>query len=90
MASKNQRTSFRVEAETTNVLGKFNPGTGAYWCRTRNKKISGHKKGHTPGSAKGGRCQADSLKRYMAKVSRSYKHRNYDAWCEWTLKNMER
>lgn len=47
-----------------------------------NKVIDKRKKGsQTPGSAKGANCQADSLQRWMAKTSRSYKHPEYGSWC---------
>jgi len=34
----------------------------------------------TPGTSKGGRCQASAEQRYMAKSSRSYKSPNYQTW----------
>lgn len=40
------------------------------------------KQSHTDGKQKGGTCQADYLKRYMAKSSRSYKHPDYTSWLE--------
>ena len=42
------------------------------------KKLRGSQ---TPGSTKGGFCQANHIDRYMAKSSRSYKNRNYKQWC---------
>ena len=62
------------------ALGKYRPGTGAGW----KQKIHGkRKRGHqTPGSLKGLSCKASTTDRYMAKTSRSYKHRDYPAWLE--------
>lgn len=36
----------------------------------------------TPGRTKGASCQADTMKRYYAKSSRSYKDPGYGQWCQ--------
>lgn len=38
----------------------------------------------TPGSTKGDNCKASKKERFMAKRSRSYKHPEYENWCEST------
>jgi hypothetical protein len=85
MTSKNARVgkSDRFTSDDPSVLGKFNYGTGAGWCKKRELKAKNHVKGHTPGSTKGISCKASNLQRYMAKTSRSYKHPDYKTWLEW-------
>lgn len=36
---------------------------------------------HTPGKAKGEKCMASVVDKYMAKRSRSYKDKDYSKWC---------
>lgn len=50
--------------------------------RNRRKEKKGRHKSSTPGSAKGGNCVASSLDRFMAGYSRSYRHPEYQSWCE--------
>jgi len=50
------------------------------WKRTIERKRA--RGNQTPGSTKGKRCQATAIDRYMAKSSRSYKHKDYPAWLE--------
>lgn len=47
------------------------------------KKLkNGGKKSQTPGRQKNPEtCQADAMKKFMARSSRSYKHPQYAAWC---------
>lgn len=40
---------------------------------------------HTPGSTKP-TCKVSSLFKWIAKASRSYKHRSYIDWCRWSNK----
>lgn len=40
----------------------------------------------TPGRVKGLNCQATPMEKFMAKCSRSYKHREYGTWLEKTRK----
>jgi hypothetical protein len=61
------------------ALGKYNPGTGAWWKRKRDKKKT--KRSQTPGRDKVETCQASAEDRWMAKTSRSYKHKQYHNWC---------
>ena len=35
----------------------------------------------TPGKQKGSNCQASQLSKHICKRNRSYKHRDYPAWC---------
>lgn len=42
----------------------------------------------TPGKEKVEACQANHIDRFMAKRSRSYKHRDFAAWSERNKKNM--
>lgn len=51
---------------------------GAAWRKTKKRKIA--KKSQTAGTSKVVTCQATSLERYMAKRSRSYKHRLFSSW----------
>lgn len=48
----------------------------------RNRKIK--RRSSTAGKDKGGSCVADTLSRYFASKSRSYKHIGYQAWLEKT------
>jgi len=41
-----------------------------------------NKASRTPGKAKGERCQADAMDKFFCRRNRSYKHREYGAWCE--------
>lgn len=50
-----------------------------YKAKQMRKKARGSQ---TPGRQKGESCQASSLDRYMAKSSRSYKHKGYGVWLE--------
>ena len=47
------------------------------WKMAKTKKAS-----QTPGHMKGISCQADALKKFFAKRSRSYKHQGYSSWCK--------
>lgn len=49
----------------------------------KNSIIKKARKGsQTPGNKKGESCQADFLKKYYAKSSRSRKDPGYDGWCK--------
>lgn len=49
----------------------------------RAKVLKKRRKGsQTPGSTKGVTCKADTLDKFMAKRSRSYKHPLYGDWCK--------
>lgn len=64
------------------------PSMGAWWCRKRDKNRN--KGSHTAGATKGEMCQANDVKKYMAKTARSYKHKGYSTWFnaskEWAKK----
>jgi len=62
------------------ALSKHHPGVGAWWKRKVERKL--RKRSITDGRTKGPKCEATSVDRYMAKTSRSYKHRDYKEWCE--------
>jgi hypothetical protein len=48
----------------------------------KKKKIAKNMRGsQTPGRAKAESCQADVMKKFMARRSRSYKHPLYGQWC---------
>ena len=64
------------------TLPKYNESTGASWCSRRERKKL--RKSETAGKLKGETCQADYLKRHMAKCSRSYKHKLYREWLKKT------
>jgi hypothetical protein len=57
---------------------KFNPSTGAWWKRVKERKVN--RRSATDGKLKGPTCKASQEDKYMAKTSRSYKHVNYKAW----------
>jgi hypothetical protein len=59
------------------ALGKYHPGTGAYWKRKKEKKANSGSR--TDGRTKA-RCKITYLDKHMAKASRSYKHRDYPSW----------
>ena len=40
-----------------------------------------HKRSQTPGAKKADSCKTCAFKQFMAKRSRSYKHRSYAMWC---------
>ena len=62
--------------------------TSATW---KSKKNGSKKKAsRTSGSQKGENCQANSLKRYVAKRNRSYKHKGYEGVIESWKKIRER
>lgn len=54
-------------------------GMGTWNKRKIEKKNRGSQ---TPGKSKVESCQADVMKKYMAKRSRSYKHSGYADWCK--------
>lgn len=53
-------------------------GMGTWKKRQIDKKSRGSQ---TPGSKKAETCQADAMKKYFARSSRSYKHSGYADWC---------
>lgn len=67
------------------ILPKYNPGTGAYWCKKRNKKKMTSSR--TDGRLKGIACQASQFDRFCSKSSRAYKHTGYAEWMEKTWCN---
>jgi len=80
--SKNARVGKKGYEEESSCLRKHNYGSGAGMYSKRTKKRANRGKGQTAGSVKCDTCQADWKKKYMAKSSRSYKHREYGAWLE--------
>lgn len=57
-----------------------------YFAGATYKKKKYERKGkasQTPGSKKQENCQTNAFKSYMAKKSRSYKHKEYGNWCAW-------
>jgi len=53
------------------------PGTGAWWRR----KWSPRPRSQTPGKNKGENCQASAQDKYFCKRNRSWKRKDYGAWC---------
>lgn len=51
------------------------------WCKKKNKKKL--RASRTPGKGKP-LCVAKPLQKYFAKRSRSYKHPEYETWCNVT------
>ena len=83
--SKNARVGKDdYEDDVSFALPKHNYGNGAGMYAKRNTK--GTRGSQTVGSIKSETCQANATKRYMAKSSRSYKHRDYLSWLEKTWK----
>ena len=50
------------------------------WNRKKERKV--RVQSQTSGSIKGENCKASYMDKYMAKSSRSYKHKDYPAWCK--------
>jgi hypothetical protein len=63
-----------------NFFAKSRGSINFLWKRLTDRKIT---RGHqTPGKQKGETCKTTPFDGYMAKSSRSYKHKNYLAWTE--------
>lgn len=65
--------------KTVTVKNPHIGGMGSWKRRIIQKRSRGSQ---TPGRMKNHTCQADYLKKYYAKVSRSYKDPGYSAWCK--------
>lgn len=71
-----------IEEARSYALGKYNPSTGAEWRSKVERKRT--KRSRTDGRTKN--IKPTPLDKYMAKTSRSYKHRSYSAWLAKTSK----
>lgn len=87
MENAAQKAAERAERKRrliTNVAEGCTHSTMATWRRrVIQKKGRGSQ---TPGKQKGGNCYPDTMQRWFARCSRSYKHKDYAAWGERMLR----
>ena len=75
---------FLKSGEDKDSLPKYNYGNGFGWRSAKERK---ERKGNqTPGNVKCDTCRASPTDKWMAKTSRSYKHRGYSTWFNKTRK----